>query len=1005
MQRTYKVNKLLKAVLRSNRIHHCRWCSTAQDAVRKLSGGDAIHGYTVKKVVDVPELMLTSVVLHHDKTGAEHLHVARDDSNNAFSVMLRTTPMDSTGVPHILEHTTLCGSQRFPVRDPFFKMLNRSLSTFMNALTASDWTMYPFSTQNRKDYENLLSIYMDAVFFPQLRELDFSQEGWRLEHENPQDNSTPLMFKGVVYNEMKGVFSDSQSLYCQAVQNQLLPSHTYGVVSGGDPPKITDLTWQHLKNFHASHYHPSNARFFTYGDFPLEGHLEYINKNYLQKFDRINIDTRVPNEPRWQQMRTSHMTCQPDPMAPDPDKQTTVSVNYLLTDLSNTFESFTLSIIGALLVEGETSPFYQSLLVPNIGSDYSPIIGCQNDTKDTAFSVGLQGIHANDVEKVTKIISDTFDQVIRDGFDQRRIEALLHKIELDLKHQSSNFGIKLTLNISHYWNHDTDPVETLQINKYVQQLRDSLKDDPQFLQKKVKQYFKDNNHCLVVTMSPEENFEEKRKEEEKERLQKMVEKLTDEDKEKIFKKGQTLLQQQMEKEDMSCLPTLHLAEIDKKIKEEPTSSVQAGQVPIQLCVQPTNGVSYLNMMSNMSDVPTDLKPYLPLFCEVITKMGAGSMDYKELSQQIELSTSGLSAGTHVVQHHSDNYSYEQGLVFSSYCLDRNVDKMLGLWGDIFSSSNLEDGDRLMTLIKMTAADMAGSISNRGHSYAMSHSCSRVNAASNLSEILGGMTQVSTMKKLAEGDESSIHRVIEDLQKIGGIVLNKDNIRFAINGTSDQMPVFQNKIEKFIHALPGSPKSSDHYTQHGYFSPEEVKTQFELPFSVNYMSKAVETIPYTHQDYPILRVLARMMSAKYLHREIREKGGAYGSGAVCSSGVFGFFSYRDPNSNKTLEVFDDAVKWVVDDKFLPEDIDEAKLSVFQQTDKPVTPGNTGMTLFLSGVTDEMRQTMRERLFEVTRQDLTTVAQKYLTGNRPQAVSFIGPENQNVQSDNTWNVIKG
>ncbi|VDI82516.1 Hypothetical predicted protein [Mytilus galloprovincialis] len=216
---------------------------------------------------------------------------------------------------------------------------------------------------------------------------------------------------------------------------------------------------------------------------------------------------------------------------------------------------------------------------------------------------------------------------------------------------------------------------------------------------------------------------------------------------------------------------------------------------------------------------------------------------------------------------------------------------------------------------------------------------------------------------------------------------------------------QSKVEKFIEGIPGDLKSTEKYTQHGYFEPELVKTQFELPFSVNYMSKAVETVPYTHEDFPILRVLSRMMSAKYLHREIREKGGPYGSGAICGSGVFSFYSYRDPNSSKTLQVFDEAVKWVVDDKFVPEDVDEAKLSVFQQTDKPITPGSAGMTLFLSGITDDMRQTMRDRLFQVSKQDVINVTKKYLTGDRPAAVSFIGPENSTVKTDDTWKVIKG
>ncbi|KAG8138805.1 hypothetical protein E2320_001597 [Naja naja] len=250
-------------------------------------------------VTVVPEFSLTAVKLNHDETGAQYLHVAREDSNNLFSVQFRTTPMDSTGVPHILEHTVLCGSERYPVRDPFFKMLNRSLSTFMNAFTASDYTLYPFSTQNPKDFQNLLSVYLDAVFFPSLRLLDFWQEGWRLEHESPADPRSPLTFKGVVFNEMKGAFADNERVFSQHLQNKILPDHTYAVVSGGDPLKIPDLSWEQLKHFHATHYHPSNARFFTYGNFPLELHLKQIHEEALCKFQKIEPNTSVPPQKIW----------------------------------------------------------------------------------------------------------------------------------------------------------------------------------------------------------------------------------------------------------------------------------------------------------------------------------------------------------------------------------------------------------------------------------------------------------------------------------------------------------------------------------------------------------------------------------------------------------------------------------------------------------------------------------------------------------------------------------
>ncbi|KAL3855313.1 hypothetical protein ACJMK2_014529 [Sinanodonta woodiana] len=991
------INRLWRVCQRSRSL-------AVKEAVKSLKHGDQVHGYTVEKVVEVPELFLTAVTLQHDKTGAKHFHVARDDSNNTFSVAFRTTPMDSTGVPHILEHTTLCGSRNFPVRDPFFKMLNRSLATYMNALTASDWTMYPFSSQNRRDYDNLLSIYLDAVFYPLLRELDFSQEGWRLEHEDPQKRETPIVFKGVVYNEMKGVFSSSQSLFAETVQNKLFPSHTYSVISGGDPHFIPDLTWSHLKNFHASHYHPSNSRFFTYGNFPLEDHLEFINSRYLQHFDRIQTNTTVPIEQRWSSPRSESITCQPDPMAPDPEKQTTVAVNFLMSEITDVFEAFTQSVICTLLVDGETSPFYQALLEANIGSDYAPVNGYNGYTKESSFSVGLQGIHPNDVEKVEKIIYDTIDKVIQEGFDSSRVAALLHRIELSQKHQSANFGLGIAMSIASCWNHDGDPSEMLKINQEVTLFKEKLKTDPQFLQKKVQQYLKDNPHRLTLKMSPDEKYEEKRQQREADKLRSFVNSLTEVDKEKIYERGLELLKIQTAEEDLSCLPTLRVAEIDRKIKPEPTEMISIHGVPLQYSAQPTNEVTYVKMMSDISKVPDELKKYIPLFSGVITKMGAGPYDYKQFSHEVERYTGGLGCGTHIGTDPNDCLALEQGLIFSSHCLERNTEKMFALWTEIFRSVDLTDSNRLTTLIKMTAADMAASLSHAGHSYAMTHCASHLSPASSLKEQFSGVTQVSLMKKIAESSDQS--EVITNLQEISKYVMNKDNMRLSLNTTPSFMSSALSEVEEFVNSLPGSVSPYDIFSKLPGFEPKEVCTQIEFPFSVNYMSKAVQIVSYTHPDFPILCVLSRLLSWKYLHREIREKGGAYGGGASCTAGIFSFYSYRDPNSLQTLQTFDRSVEWAAAGKFTEEDVEEAKLSVFQQTDKPIAPGDVGMSKFVSSLTDPIRQVFRDTIFAVTRDDLVNITNRYLVpGQRPQASSFLGPANEQFVKDSKWKIIKG
>uniref|UniRef100_A0A8C1Y4W9 Pitrilysin metalloproteinase 1 n=1 Tax=Cyprinus carpio TaxID=7962 RepID=A0A8C1Y4W9_CYPCA len=879
--------------------------SSAVERAQQYTVGQKIHGFTVKEVTAVPDLFLTSVKLSHDATGAQYLHAARDDSNNLFSVQFRTTPMDSTGVPHILEHTVLCGSQRFPCRDPFFKMLNRSLSTFMNAFTASDYTMYPFSTQNAKDFQNLLSVYLDAVFFPCLRELDFCQEGWRLEHETPTDPSSRLMFKGVVFNEMKGVFSDNESLYAQHLQNKLLPDHTYAVVSGGAPLDIPDLTWEQLKHFHATHYHPSNARFFTYGDLPLEQHLQQIEEEALSKFERTEPNTAVPPQAHWDKPRVDHVTCRPDALAPDPMKQNTLCMSYLL---------------------GET------------------------------------------------------------GFEEEQIEALLHKIEIQMKHQSTSFGLALASYIASCWNHDGDPVQLLKISENVSRFRQCLKENPRYLQDKVQHYFKDNTHRLTLTMSPDERFLEKQAEAEEQKLQQKIQNLSDADHKDIYEKGLQLLAVQSTTQDASCLPALKVSDIEPIIPYTPFNYIYClflGGVPVQCCEQPTNGMVYFRAMCNLNSLPEDLKIYVPLFCSVITKLGCGELDYRQQAQRIELKTGGMSVSPQIIPDTDQLDLYEQGIMLSSSCLERNLPDMFQLWSDIFNrlvffqeteKEIFKSLCKCIDFILMHLHRPAGDLQRDGP---------------------GDLQQLCTvkfMKRIAE--LTDLTSVLRKLPRIKRHLLNPENMRCAVNATPQKMSDAAGEVERFIANIAANRKErkpvrptivevrpldpqagssvSRKLISEPHFKPCQMKTYFQLPFNVNFVSECVRTVPFSHADYASLCILARMMTAKFLHGEIREKGGAYGGGArMGGGGLFSFYSYRDPNSTQTLSAFRGGVEWARAGKFTQQDIDEAKLSVFSAVDAPVAPSDKGLGRFLNGITDEMKQRHRERLFAVTNKNLTDV----------------------------------
>ncbi|XP_051872579.1 presequence protease, mitochondrial [Pristis pectinata] len=1015
------------------RYHSWRWnSSSAREKATHYTVGEKIHGFTINQVTAVPDLFLTAVKLSHDDTGAQYLHVARDDPNNLFSVQFRTTPLNSTGVPHILEHVVLCGSEKYQIRDPFFKMLTRSLSTFMNAFTASDYTMYPFSTQNSKDFQNLLSVYLDAVFFPCLRELDFWQEGWRLEHETPGDPSSPLVFKGVVFNEMKGVFANNENLYAQHLQNKLLPDHTYSVISGGDPLQIPKLTWEELKHFHATHYHPSNARFFTYGDLSLEQHLKQIQEEALCRFQRIEPGTSVPKQPRWSEPREFHVPCGSDSMAPDPAKQTTYSVSYLLGDITDTFETFILSLVSSLLVSGPNSPFYKALIDARIGTDFAPVVGYDGSTREACFSIGLQGIAEQDIKTVKQIIEKVIDEVIEKGFEEERIEALLHKIEIQLKHQTTNFGLALASHVATNWNHDGDPIELLQIGEKVTRFRQSLKENPCFLQDKIRHYFKENPHRLALSMSPDEGYLENQANAEKGTLQEKVNSLSVEERKKIYEKGLELIAAQSTAQDVSCLPALKISDIQQTFPLTPVEmDYVGGEVPIQYCNQPTNGIVYFRAFTSLNTLPEELKPYIPLFCNVITRMGCGNLNYREQAQRIELKTGGMSASPKILQDNENLDMYEQGVLFTSLCLDRNLPDMMQLWTDIFNSPHFDDEEHFRVLVMMAAQELSNGIPDTGHQYAAVRAGKTLTPAGNLQETFNGLSQVHQMKRIAEMPE--LVTIIRKLPRIKMHLMNSENMRCAVNATPQQIPEVSKEVEKFLRNIPGFGKKKkekklirsniiekplnpeevesevsggSRATRKLVFEPTfkacQMKTHFQLPFPVNYVSECIRTVSYKNPDFARLAVLARLLSAKFLHREIREKGGAYGGGAnLSNSGLFSFYSYRDPNSLDTISVFRRSIAWAKAGKFTQEDIDEAKLSVFSSVDAPIAPSDKGLERFLYSISDDMKLKHRQQLFAVDRDGLIEVANKYLTtGHSTSGAAILGPESESIKRDPTW-----
>ncbi|KAH8556273.1 peptidase M16C associated-domain-containing protein [Umbelopsis sp. PMI_123] len=989
------------AARRANCISHSRQSfrrSYAKAAI--LKPGDQLKGYRVMETRTVPELQLTAIQLQHEKTGAKHLHVERDDSNNVFAVGFSTPVSDSTGVPHILEHTTLCGSQKYPVRDPFFKMLNRSLATFMNAFTASDYTIYPFASTNEVDFNNLRSVYMDAAFFPHLRKLDFTQEGWRLEHENPKDKTSPIVFKGVVYNEMKGQMSDSSYLFYQRAQQNMYPGTTYENVSGGDPKHITDLTHEGLVQFQKTFYHPSNSHFYTYGKMPLETHLEAIDAQ-IRNFDPVKVPNVNKLVTPWNGPREIVLPCAADPFG-NAEKQTKLSLSYLTNDSTDVFETFAMRLMSYLLLDGHASPMYKALIESGLGAEFSANTGYDSSTMQSCFSVGLQGIKSSDIDTIKNTIQVVFEKAHREGFDHNRVEAALHQMELSRKHKTADFGLSIMHGVSSGWFNGTNPADLLEVNTYIDRLRKELAEGG-FFESRIEKYLLNNKHKLTFIMEPSTTFAAELSKEEQDRLKKKVSALTESDQKEIEERGLELLANQDKTEDLSCLPTLTLNDIPLKGKRTPLEHTAVGDTPVQWRTAATNGITYFRAISTSIGIPPELRVYLPLFCDALTSLGTTTKDMAIIDEEIRLFTGGLKASMLVSTNHSDLDHIEDGIALTGNCLDRNIDKMFDILETLVHETNFDDTQKLRTLIAMNAASMVNSVADSGHAYARRYASSTLTPAMAHSEIYGGMTQVDFMNKLANTEDLS--DVISKLKLIASLVLKQSSLRVAV--TCDDSVVGKNEqaLTKFLSSL--SKDSVSVPSELNVFVPQYGKTFFPLPFSVNFSAKVLRGVPYTHADGAKLQVVSSLMTSHFLHREIREKNGAYGGGAQYAglNGLFSFYSYRDPKSLETIDTYSKAIDWIAKRKFSEQEMTEAKLSIFQGVDAPISVSQEGLLQFTDGISDDIRQRRREQLLNVTEEDVKHAAHQYLavpSESQQYSLAILGEQTDKINSENGWNI---
>jgi Zn-dependent M16 (insulinase) family peptidase len=959
--------------------------------VTELSLPPAHPAFEAVRAVPIPSLNLTVAEYRHRKTGAIHYHLAADNPENVFLVALRTMPMDSTGVAHILEHTALCGSRRYPVRDPFFLMIRRSLNSFMNAMTSSDWTAYPFASQNRKDFDNLLSVYLDAVFFARLDPLDFMQEGIRVEFDKPDDPDSPLVYKGVVFNEMKGAMSSVNSVLWEAINTHLFPTTTYHYNSGGDPEVIPDLRYEDLVAFYKEHYHPSNAVFMTYGDIPAVELQAKFEAQALQEFTALPEQIRGHDERRYAAPVAVEERYALD--EEDTEEKTHIVLGWLLGHTANLRERFDIELLSGVLLENSASPLRHFLETTELGTAPSSLLGVDDSGREMSFLCGIEGSEPGRAEALEAGVLDVLRQVATEGVPQEDVEAVLHQLELSQREIGGDhypYGLQLIMNGLGAVLHDGDPVSLWDIDAVLADLRNAIR-NPDYLKGLVRRWLIDNPHRVRVTLAPDTTLSEKRREKEAVRLAAIRAALSAADAERIRQEAAALNARQTQKDDPEILPRVGREDIpaDLHVAQGSESELRIGDksVPLAVYAQGTNGLVYEQMIFDLPPLATEELELLPLYTSLVSELGAGGRDYMEM-QQWQSRVSGGLRMSYSVRGDIDDAGVGLGhLILSGKALNNQAAGFNELMRTTLEELRFDEGSRVREYVAQMKARWENSVTGQGHSLAMQAASASFSAVAGFNQRVSGLHGIRRIKALdaAIAQDEALATLLSRLSGLHAKVLSAGR-RCLLIGEAEQLPALQSTLSSTWGRSSYTPLDEPFH----FATPEPQDSVAWLANTqVQFCSKAYATVPLDHVDAAPLMLLGGFLRNGFLHGAIRERGGAYGGGASYDSNAcaFRFYSYRDPRLAETLADFDASVQWLLNEQHEQRQLEEAVLGIVSDMDKPLSPSGEARVAYhnaLYGRTPEQRRRTRQRILATTMDDLRRVGEQYLTRSAVTAV---------------------
>ena len=949
-----------------------------------------------------------TIELSHQRSGARLLHLYTNDTENLFSINFPTPPSDDTGVPHILEHAVLAGSEKYPVKEPFFEMIKMSMATFINAMTSSDHTYYPVASNVKKDLFNLAEVYFDAVFHPLLTEETFKREGHHLAPVDPANPTGDLKITGIVYNEMKGVFSDPESRLYRSMTSRLLPDTLYARESGGDPEAIPELTYAQLKEFHETYYHPSNGYFFLYGDIPTSDYLQFL----ADKLDNIPrneasaalrpLRPEVTHQPTWSVPQAEHDTYPVGADEPLTEK-TYLMLSWLVGDATDPEEVILCRILSLILLGNEAAPLREAIINSKLGADliYS---GASSVGPAATFYVGLKGSEAERADAFTELVIDTLTEIADSEIAPEKIEAAFQQATYHYQEVAPMFPLRMLYRVIEAWIYEKESDTFLTLGENLAAVRQKWQENPAIFNEIIRERLVNNPHRLISVLSPDREMQAKIDADLTERMKETRAQLTDQEVQRISDAAAELERlngQPNPPEALAKLPQLQVSDLPEKPRHIPTTVENVNGRALLRNDVFANGVNYLVLSFDIQGLPEHLWRYLPRYAEAIGKLGAAEMNYAEMAQRTSAVTGGIGCAPGFGTHALDPGHSLQNMRFHLKALDGKIDAALGVLQDLVFDVNPRDTERLRDVLVQAVAEYRTEMIHDGSNTAIHHAARGLSTEAHLSEIVFGLPQLRNSEALLNSFDELNADLMCHIEEIRDFLLSRQRVTASFTGSDAAYEKTRTKFAEWLQTMRDKPVASAPIAFERFQTPP--REGLAGPIQIAHCAHVIPAPHYSHPDSTLLSIGAHILRLDYIMSEIRFKGNAYGAWFTYSPFDAHLYqaSYRDPHIARTLNVFAETADYVKQVEWTQTDIDRAIIATAKNGEKPIRPSQAAsgaLSQHLTGVTREMREERYAHLREATPANVKRALLQLLEENRDKAAVCVVSSREKLEAAN-------